>query len=165
MTAPDAGAAKPLLQAADRWHIDAACRDTIVRAARLADQGNADGLAALFTEDAELQRPNGALLQGRAAIAAAYAARPAHRISRHLLATPLVDVEAPDVARAHTLVLLASGDAQDASGPQGRPWHGALVVGCFEDRLRLGPDGHWRLWRRQAHFELHGAAQALPTMP
>ena len=35
---------KLLLQAADRWPIDAACRDTIVRAARLADQGDANAL-------------------------------------------------------------------------------------------------------------------------
>jgi hypothetical protein len=165
MTARDAGTAGPPLAATERWHIDAACRDTIARAARLADQGDALSLAALFTEDAELQRPGGAVLHGRAAIAAAYARRPASRISRHLLATPLVDVDSPDEARAHTLVLLALGDAQDPSGPQGRPWHGALVMGCFEDQLRRCPDGHWRLWRRQARFEMHGDAQALPTMP
>lgn len=62
-----------------------ACRDTVERAAHLADLPDPAGLAALFTEDAVLQRPSGDTLVGRAAIQAAYAARPAQRITRHLV--------------------------------------------------------------------------------
>lgn len=140
--------------------IDAACRDTIARAARLVDLQDYEGFAALFTEDGVLQRPGGEPLVGREAIVAAYRARPASRITRHLLAGTVVDLLAPDEAQAYSSVLLWVGDEADAIGPQGRPARGAQVAGEFEDRLRLCADGRWRISHRIARFLLHAGGPA-----
>lgn len=137
--------------------VRAACRDTVERAARLADQPDPAGLAQLFTEDAALQRPQGEWLHGRQAIQAAYAARPAHRLTRHLVAGCVVDLLDDQSARALSTVLLCSGSLDDAVGPQGRPLHGPLIVGEFDDLLQAGSDGVWRIARRRASFLLHQA--------
>jgi ketosteroid isomerase-like protein len=144
----------------DTWPIDAACRDTVARAARLVDQQDYEAFAALFTEDGVLQRPNAEPLLGRAAMVAAYRARPATRITRHLLAGTVVDVLSADEALAFSAVLLWVGDRADAEGPSGRPARGAQVAGEFEDRLRRGDDGRWRISHRIARFVLHAGGAA-----
>lgn len=135
--------------------IEAACRATVARTARLADQPDPAGLAAWFTEDGRLERPSGELLVGRAAIEAAYAARPAQRLTRHLLGGTVVEVSAPDAARALSTVLLCSGNLGDPPGRYGRPMDGPMVVGEFDDELRREPDGQWRITHRRASFLLH----------
>lgn len=138
-----------------RWQADCACRDTVARAALHLDHGELEAFAGCFTEDAQLQRPGGAPLQGRAAILAAYQSRPAARLTRHLLAAPVVDLLAPDRARCRTPVQLWAGDRADAEGPQGRPQRGPVLVGRFDDLLARGADGRWRIAARRACFELH----------
>jgi ketosteroid isomerase-like protein len=145
-----------------RWQIDAACRDTLARAARLTDLQDHEGFAAMFAEDAELVRPSGALLRGRAAILAAYRERPAQRLTRHLLAGTVIDVLASDEATAFTTVLLFSGNGHDVLGPQGRPARGPVIVGSFDDVLRPGIDGRWLIYRRRASFDLHAALMETP---
>ena len=56
------------MDALQRLLIIEACRDLVLRAAAQADTGDATALAALFTEDAVLARPNAEPLLGRAAI-------------------------------------------------------------------------------------------------
>lgn len=141
-----------------RWQIDAACRDTLARAARLTDLQDHAGFVAQFTEDAELVRPGGAQLRGREAILAAYRERPPQRLTRHLLAGTVVDVLSASEATAFTTVLLFSGDLQDALGAQGRPARGPAIVGSFDDVLRAGPNGQWQIARRRASFDLQAAA-------
>lgn len=133
----------------------AGCCDTIARAARLADLQQHEAFAALFTEDAELQRPGGAWLRGREAILAAYRERPAERLTRHLIAGTVVDLLADGDAAALSTVLLWSGVRTDPDGPSGRPVRGPRRVGEFDDRLRRGDDGVWRIVRRHACFVLH----------
>lgn len=135
--------------------IEAACLDTIARAARMVDRQDYEAFAALFTEDGVLQRPGGEPLQGRSAIVAAYRARPASRITRHLLGGTVVDVLSADEALAFSNVLLFAGDSADAAGPSGRPARGPQVAGEFEDRLRRCDDGRWRIAHRIARFTLH----------
>lgn len=134
-----------------------ACSDTVERAAHLADLPDPAGFAALFTHDAVLQRPSGDTLVGRAAIQAAYAARPAHRMTRHLVAGTVVEPLTASQATALSTVLLCSGSQDDPPGPQGRPMCGPPVVGEFDDLLRREADGRWRIARRTARFLLHGA--------
>jgi ketosteroid isomerase-like protein len=140
-----------------RLLIQLACRDTVDRAAHLADLPDPAGLAALFTADAVLQRPSGDTLVGRAAIQAAYAARPAQRLTRHLVAGTVVDLLPSGEARALSSVLLCSGSLDDTPGPQGRPMRGPPVVGEFDDLLRREADGRWRIAHRTARFLLHQA--------
>lgn len=138
-----------------RWLADAACRDVVSRAARLTDLQAHDEFAALFTDDAELQRPGGETLHGRAAIVAAYRARPAGRLTRHLLGGTVVDLLGDDEATAHTAVLLYRSSEAEPVGAFGRAVQGPAVVGSFDDRLRRGADGRWRISRRVARFEMH----------
>jgi len=147
MTAPDE---------TGRWLIVAACCDTVTRAARLTDLQDHTGFAALFTEDAELRRPGAEVLHGRAAILASYRARPADRLTRHLVAGSVVDVIDASHARATSTVLLYRGQLDDPVGPFGRPTHGPAVVGEFDDLLRREADGCWRIEWRHAQFVLHG---------
>lgn len=132
-----------------------ACRDTVLRLARAQDLRDWDTLATLFTADACLLRPGGERLVGREAIRAAYAGRPPGRFTRHLVVSTIVDPTAEGEARAHSGVLLWSGQADDAEGPQGRPAHGPELLGEFDDRLRREADGRWRVAERQARFVLH----------
>ena len=135
--------------------IEAACRDTIARAARRVDAQDYEGFAALFTEDGVLERPGGEPLEGRGARGAAYNARPASRITRHLLGGTVVDVLSADEALAFSNVLLFIGDSADAAGPHGRPARGPQVAGEFQDRLRRCDDRRWRIAHRVARFVLH----------
>jgi len=134
--------------------IERACRELVLRAARCADAGDAAGLAQLFAPDGILVRPNAQPLQGRTAIEAAYAQRPADRLTRHLVTNTLVEIESPSSARALSYVLLWTGSSTDPEGLRGRPAHAGPLVGEFDDRFTLGPEG-WRIQRRDARFVLH----------
>lgn len=134
--------------------IEQACRELVLQAARHVDAGDAAGLARLFAPDGVLVRPNAQPLQGRDAIEAAYAQRPADRITRHLVTNTLVEIESPASARASSYVLLWTGSTSDPSGPQGRRAHARQLVGEFQDRFELTAEG-WRIRRREASFVLH----------
>lgn len=137
------------------WMEKLACREVVERSVRHVDAGDADAFAALFAEDAALLRPGGAALQGREAIRRSYAARPADRITRHLVANTVVDIRADGLARACSYVLLWSGSADAPDGAFGRPAHARQIVGEFDDLLRRQADGAWRIQRREARFVLH----------
>ena len=128
-----------------------ACHDLVIRFVSCNDKRDAQGVAALFAEDGMLVRPNGDTLTGPAAIAAAYADRPADRITRHLVGNVLIDVSSPTTATGTSTVLLWSGSAADAAGPFGRPMKNREVMGEFEDSFVKTPGG-WRIARREARF-------------
>lgn len=132
-----------------------ACRDTVLRLARAQDTQDWDALVAAFTEDAVLVRPGAEPLHGRDAIRAAYAGRAPGRFTRHLVVSTVVDETADGEAHAHSTVLLWAGHAGDAEGPQGRPAQGPELLGEFDDRLRRGADGRWRIAERRSRFVLH----------
>ncbi|MBL0420092.1 nuclear transport factor 2 family protein [Ramlibacter sp. AW1] len=140
----------------ERLTITAACRDVIHRGAAAVDANDADGFAALFTEDGVLERPSGAPLQGREAVRQAYAARAPERITRHLVTNTLVEPDSPTEARATSLVLLWGGNAKDEAGPYGRPAEPRQMVGEFHDVL-VRTDQGWRIARRRALFVLHAS--------
>lgn len=144
--------------ATDRLLAEHTCRDLVARAAMLTDTHRHEDFAALFAHDAVLVRPGGEPLCGRAAIVASYRARPATRLTRHLLGATVVDLVAPDRARGHTPVLLWSGDEADAAGAFGRPAR-QQAMGGFEDEFVRTAEG-WRIARRQASFALHAPAPA-----
>jgi uncharacterized protein (TIGR02246 family) len=137
-----------------RLAIQQACRDLVCRAAACADAHQPAQLAGLFSDDAVLVRPNAQPLQGRDAIRQAYEQRSAERITRHLVTNTLVEVESASKARAMSYVLLWAGSHSDPGGAQGRPAQGRQVVGEFDDRFTLTPQG-WRIAHREARFVLH----------
>jgi len=142
------------MDATERLLIQDACRELVLRAAAHADANEPDRLADLFADDGVLTRPNAEPLHGRDAIRQAYAQRPADRITRHLVTNTRVDVESSTRARAHSYVLLWAASAADAAGPQGRPAQPRQLVGEFDDRFSLTPQG-WRIAQREARFVLH----------
>lgn len=128
-----------------------ACHDLVMRFVACNDRRDPQGLGALFAEKGVLVRPNGETLVGPAAIAAAYADRPADRLTRHLVGNVLIDITSPTSAIGSSMVLLWSGSAQDTPGPFGRPAQGRQVMGEFEDAFVRTAQG-WRIARREARF-------------
>jgi uncharacterized protein (TIGR02246 family) len=151
ISAEAAGAAHAGLDEFDTVVAKQACHDLVIRFASCNDKRDAQGLAALFAEDGVLVRPNGDTLTGPAAIAAAYADRPADRITRHLVGNVLIEVTSPTTATGASTVLLWSGSAADAAGPYGRPMKSREVMGEFEDSF-VKTSGGWRIARRTARF-------------
>ena len=139
------------------------CLELVLRAAAHADAGDAQALAQLFAEDAQLQRPSGAALQGRAAIEAAYAQRPAGRITRHLVTNTLFDLSDENQPFARSQVLLWSCDEASEASAHGRPAHARQLVGEFDDRFARGPDGRWLIQRREARFVMYRDTPAAVT--
>ena len=135
--------------------IERTCSRLVLLAAEHADHHRPAEFAALFAPDAVLSRPNAEPLRGREAIRAAYAQRPANRITRHVVTNLRVDVLSAADARATSVVLLWAGSTDDEPGPRGRPAHAGQVLGEFDDRFALTPEG-WRIVSRQASFLLHG---------
>lgn len=139
----------------ERHIAESACRDVVARAALKLDANDLDGFASLFTPDAIVVRPGKEPLHGVDALVQSYRARPASHMTRHLVTGSVVDLRAPDEARAISNVLLWTGSADDSVGPFGRRAQARQVVGEFEDILRLCSDGLWRIAHRQARFVLH----------
>lgn len=147
------------LMDANNWmHVEQACKELIVRAAVFADANDHTALALLFAEDATLTRPNAELLQGREAIRRAYEQRPAGRVTRHLVTNTLVESESETIVRALSYVLLWTGKSTDAAGPWGQPADSRQLIGEFEDRFSLTPEGRWLIQQRVARFVLHSGS-------
>jgi len=108
------------MNAMERYAAEAECRALVLQAADAVDRSDAPAFAALFVADGTLVRPDGSLLQGRAAIAAAYAARDPDRLTQHLVSNQLVTLQ-PDGAAAlvRSKVLLWSGRHSAPLTPQG----------------------------------------------
>jgi uncharacterized protein (TIGR02246 family) len=134
---------------------EAECRALVLQGAAAVDGGDAAGFAALFVPDGRLLRPDGSVLQGRAAIAAAYARRDPDRLTQHLLCNHSVVVdEAAGTAQSHCKVLLWSGRHSTPPTARGRPADALAQVGELRDILERTPEG-WRIRSRQAQFILY----------
>lgn len=122
-----------------------AVEQLVRRSAALNDGRDWTALAALYTVDGLLRRPNGEQVAGREAIEASYAAGSATRRTRHMCGGTLVDVDG-DTARAVTPVLLFTWDGSDD-----RPVAEAVgpAIGEFADVLVRTGDG-WRIAERIA---------------
>jgi uncharacterized protein (TIGR02246 family) len=134
--------------------IERACLRVIVDSATFNDRKDWRALAALYTDDGVVVRPNGQRLEGRAAIEAAYAAGSPDRVTRHLCSNMRVEVDGPDAARVTTAVLIVSGSRSDdpdvAFGVVPSERH---VVGEFADRLVRTQDG-WLIAERRASLTM-----------
>lgn len=142
------------MNAMEHYAADAECRALVLQAADAVDRADANAFAALFVADGTLVRPDGSPLQGRAAIAAAYAARDPDRLTQHLVCNQLVTLQ-PDGAAAlvRSKVLLWSGRHSAPLTPQGRAADALSQVGEFVDAMEFSAEG-WRIRRREAHFVL-----------
>lgn len=125
----------------DRLIAEALCARLIYRFAAANDAGDWEETASLFVEDGLFARPSAPdhPVSGRAAILAAFQARPA-RVTRHIVSNVIVTVENDTEAQAHSLIqLYVQGDDGRATPP---------LVGEFHDKLVLVSAG-WRFRERR----------------
>ncbi len=147
------------MPALNALEIEAACTRVIHAAAAYVDGNDYEAFCGLFTETGTLQRPDGSVLKGREAILAAYRARPAHRMSLHVISNTLFTDVSENDCRATSLVTLWASDSRSPAGPQGRAVVQPLVLGGFDDSFILD-GGVWRLASRKASFFMHAPQAA-----
>lgn len=140
------------MNAIDRMGIEHECARLITLYAALNDAGRWEDVAALYTESGRMSRPTAPddFVEGRAAILAAFKARPA-RASRHICCNILVTVERDDRATASSQILLFTGAAPDGDG---LPIQSAAppMVGTYHDILVRTDDG-WRFVERRGSLD------------
>lgn len=112
------------------------CARLIALYANLNDDARWDEVVALYAEDGVMFRPTApdAGIEGRAAILAAFKARPA-RTTRHVCSNVVIDVDNENSARGTSAMLLFTGE-------------GAPLVGSFHDRFVRTAEG-WRFAERR----------------
>ena len=133
------------------WIAKAAIAELITRYAALNDAGNWEAVAALYTEDARMNRPSAPdeFVVGRPAILESFKARP-RRAAHHIVANILVSLEPGGRARATSQILLFAGVAADgglpvlASAPP--------LVGSYHDTL-IRCDNEWRFAERRGSLD------------
>ena len=136
---------------AGAWMAKAAITELITRYAALADTGDWDALAALYTDDGRMSRPIAPddFIAGRAAILEAFRSRPP-RAARHIVANVLVTLDGDAEAHATSQILLFTGVAE---GP-GLPVQSTAppLVGTYRDRLRR-VGGRWQFLERRGSLD------------
>lgn len=126
--------------------IEQSCTRLINLYANLNDAQDWDAVAALYTEDAVMCRPSGGdPVEGRAAILAAFKARPP-RAQRHVVSNIVVDVEGPATARSFCTIVLYQGEPSEDGGLPVQSANSPLV-GWYRDLIVLTPAG-WRFKER-----------------
>jgi hypothetical protein len=111
-----------------------ACQQAVMRFFSALDAGRLDEVADAVAEDGVWHR-QGAALSGPSAVRAALAARPAGRITAHLVQDLVVGLEAENDATVRYLVLTYRYDAPEGAGgvaPMGKP----LSIAAYSDRMR-----------------------------
>lgn len=132
----------------DRDRAEAACRALATRLSMLIDLGRYEEALELYTDDgshaSSLQR-----VEGRAALAASFAARPASRLTRHMIVGTLVDVTGPDEARGVSNVVVYRLDAGEGRRPAlPLPMPLAETIGEYHDQYRR-ENGRWKVASRR----------------
>jgi hypothetical protein len=133
-----------------------ACERLIIDFVRRLDLGEPGSVAELFTEDGSWAWPAGdRLVEGREALRAYFASRPADRLSRRLMSNILVTVTGPGTATATSYFTTYRIDGHDGGTDQVPPGP-PVQVGHHEDAFRRGPDGTWLLATRVLHLPFGG---------
>ncbi|MEQ9815359.1 MAG: nuclear transport factor 2 family protein [Azospirillaceae bacterium] len=127
--------------------IEAACARLVQRLAVLVDAGRYDEALALYTPDA-VQVRRGQEVRGKEALARFFAARPADRLTRHLIPTTAIFVESGNRATgiSYALVWRHQGDGVPAQLPL--PMVAPGTLGEYHDVFVRMQEG-WRLAERR----------------
>jgi len=134
--------------------VQAICADLVVRSAGYTDSHDHEAFAGLFAPDARLTRPGGEPLVGREAILASYRAKPAERLTRHLVTNTRFTELSGDSASAISYVLLWSSSTAEPIEAFGRKAAPRQVLGEFHDRFAKTGQG-WRIAERRASFIMY----------
>ena len=125
--------------------IERACTRIVHAYAKLADFGDAAGAAALFAESGRLEMPNGQVFAGRDAVRMRLEQQPGSQVSRHVISNVLVDVVDANSASGTCYLSLYRG-TRNAEGVL--PLAAPFLIGHYEDRFVLTPDGWKFVWRK-----------------
>jgi uncharacterized protein (TIGR02246 family) len=141
----------------DRAEIERACERLVVDYCHLIDHGEAERVAALFTEEAVWRGP-GVEMKGREEIRAGFRLRQenAGRMSRHVCNNFRLDVIDPDHAEGVVYLTLYRHDGD--ADRRVSPLPGPVMVGEYRDRFERTAEG-WRIAHRQTivSFSREGA--------
>jgi uncharacterized protein (TIGR02246 family) len=133
----------------DRLFAEHEIASLVTRYAMLNDDGDYEGVAALFAEDGSFTRPSGGdPIVGRGAILASYQGRPP-RISRHLITNIVVDVASESEATARSTIVLYTAAPGALPADANKP----ALLGGFRDRLVKTAEG-WRFASREGFLDL-----------
>ncbi len=101
-----------------RTRLTLSCHDAVIRFFGALDDGRLDDVAGAIAEDGVWHR-QGKALRGPGEVAQALAARPAGRVTAHLVQNLVVDLDDDHNARVRYLVLTYRHDFPDGSGHAG----------------------------------------------
>jgi hypothetical protein len=149
-----------IMPAVERLLAERACERIVVDFVHRLDLGDPGSVAELFTPDGVWRRPHGdRRVEGREALRAYFAARPADRLSRRLMTNILVTVESQTTARAvsYLTTYRVDGYAGGMVAPR-LP----VNVGHDEDLFRK-IDGTWFLADRTVVLPFGGGTERLPA--
>ncbi|MES2536665.1 MAG: nuclear transport factor 2 family protein [Pseudomonadota bacterium] len=137
----------------ERSDIERACERLIYLSTYLNDERKFDELVEMFTEDAQLIRPNspGQPLTGHDAIRAAYKSRPAGVLTFHNCSDVVVTVESATTATARSkMLVLIAGKKEGGTEPDAASVKGPTAA-IFHDSFVLTAQG-WKFAKRQGAF-------------
>lgn len=124
-----------------------ACEKVIIDLTRTVDELRFDEALTLFTDDAVFVR-RGIPLEGKNAIAEAFAARPKNQITRHFLANISIELEDEKNAKAVSSVFVFRHLGTDAPPELPVPLMPPDTVGEYRDTLVLEGQ-RWKICRRE----------------
>jgi uncharacterized protein (TIGR02246 family) len=143
------------LSVIERLAIQQECTQLIARFAERNDARDPDAVAEMFVEDGLFARPTApdAPVQGREAIRAQFRARPANKMTRHVCANVIVEVEsATEAAAVSTILLYTATLADDGELPVKAD--AKQLIGAYRDRIVRDRDGVWRFKERRGSLAM-----------
>lgn len=144
----------------ERMLAERACERIIVEFIHRLDLGEPGSVAELFTDDGVWHWPSGdRRVEGREALRAYFASRPADRLSRRLMTNILVTVESETTARAVSYLTTYRVDGYSGGMIEPRL---PVNVGHYEDAFRK-IDGTWFLTSRTVFLPFGGGTERLPA--
>ena len=140
------------MDAALRTALISSCQEAVIRFFAALDGGRQEEVANAFAEDGIWHR-QGAALRGPAGVSKALAARPAGRVTAHLVQNFIADFDDEHNAHLRYVVLTYRHDAPAgapaaAIAPLGHPYS----IAAYEDRLRCSNDAWLVLERRSRNL-------------
>ncbi|MDH6704009.1 hypothetical protein P3T27_000710 [Kitasatospora sp. MAA19] len=144
----------------DRMLAERACERIVVDFIHRLDLGEPGSVAELFTPDGVWSWPHGdRRVEGREALRAYFASRPADRLSRRLMTNILVTVESATTARAVSYLTTYRVDGYAGGMIEPRL---PANVGHYEDTFRA-VDGSWLLATRTVFLPFGADTARLPA--
>lgn len=127
--------------------IESQCEGLSIRFANYVDQGRAEDVANLFSDDGSFSRA-GQALEGPDQLREFLAKRPSARVTRHVCTNIDVDLVSPTEATGVTYFLLFDG-IREADSEAPLPLMSPATLGEYHDTFVLTQKG-WRIKERRA---------------